>query len=201
MATRRTRRPDGMPGGATWWDAPDGGLWLVTVTEWAQVDGRAEPVGVELRSARRSEDPRPEHAWERGHLPPNSAHDPDPIRRRPLAVTSSVWHKVPLGALLREIRKRHAQGLEELAPMPGHGSLRAWRAPRRRGGVVTQQAVLEVYLAARKASEHPTKAVMDTFNLSKSAAANRVRRLRAEGLLPPATKGRASGGADERGVS
>lgn len=193
-----TRRPAGMPADSELWTAPDGGRWLLTVTAWAVVDGRTEPVGVELRSVRRSGDDRDE--WARGVLPPNSRHDDGRVRgREPLPITTRTWRAPPLADLLATIRARAA---EHRAASHGEGAagVRAWRAPKRRRGAVTQADVVEVYLAAREAGLPPSKTVADELRLSRDAAYQRVRRARDAGLLPPTDPGRASGGAasDER---
>jgi hypothetical protein len=189
-----------MPSDSELWTAPDGGRWLLTVTAWAVVDGRAEPVGVELRSVRHSPSPgKPDRdAWARGVLPPNSRHDPDKVRgREPLVVNATTWRAPPIADLLARIRMRHAAELAEA----GEGAtwMRSWRAPKRRKGAVTQEDVVAVYLAAREAGLPPSKTVATELHLSQDAAYQRVRRARADGLLPATAPGKASGGAAREG--
>jgi len=190
-----TRRPPGMPSDSELWTAPDGGRWLLTVTAWAVVDGRMEPAGVELRSVRHSPAPGgPDRdAWARGILPPSSWHDTDHIGgREPLPVTATAWRAPSLAELLASIRKRLA---EDRADAVGEGApgLRTWRATKRRRGAVTQADVVEVYLEAWAAGLPPSKTVATELHLSRDAAYQRVRRARAEGLLPKTKPGHASG--------
>ncbi len=175
------------------WTAPDGGRWLVTVTAWAVVRGRIEPVGVELRSARRTG--LAEDEWARGVLPPNSRYDEDQVpEREPLPVTATTWRAPPVARLLSSIR-RTADHDRRSAVGKRSSMIRPWRAPRRRRGAVTQEDVVREYLIARDNGEPPSKAVATKLHLSRDAAYQRVRRARAEGLLPPTAPGRASGGS------
>lgn len=53
-----------------------------------------------------------------------------------------------------------------------------------------------VYLAAWERGQPPTKAVMEHFHISKSAAAKRVARCRELGLIAPTTPGKPSGSTE-----
>lgn len=55
------------------------------------------------------------------------------------------------------------------------------------------QRAAEIYQAAYRTGDRPTKEVGRRMNLSPAAAANVVRRAREVGLLPPATPGSAQG--------
>lgn len=192
-----------MPSDSELWTAPDGGRWLLTVTAWAVVDGRTEPVGVELRSVRHSPKPgEPDlEPWARGVLPPNSRHDDGKVRgREPLPVTATVWRAPPLAELLGSIRKRAAEERADLVDRNGEPAalargVKPWKAPKRRAGAVTQEDVVRVYLAAREAGLPPSKTVSEELHLSLDAAYKRVQRARDDGHLPPTKPGRASGGA------
>ena len=118
---------------------------------------------------------------------------------------------LPMGNLLDVARKQLADFLnlhstrepEADWPQEWVESLRKWQAELvpereavnsgRRGrdlGDAHYREVAEVYAAALQAGESPTKAVLEHFTVSKSAAAKKVARARDRGFLPKTSRGR-----------
>ena len=190
-----------------WVDA-DGDRWLVVMT-WAELDGRAECIGIEIRSfAAVGQDPG---------AAVGQGETVKPIRPR-----DSI-RPVRGGALRRfgmsqvdDARRRWAELLGAAGPFgpPTRGTKRAQDAAafsadgrgRRLVGADGQllsadEALAEVARVYKAAwvGENPTAAVARELHLSESAAAKRVARAREKGLLPPTTRGRAAGSIDDNG--
>jgi hypothetical protein len=185
------------------WEAPDGSLWEI-VMQWAEVGGRAECVGMELRSYRR--DYLSGKMW------------PLPRSDGPQPISSEVWRRVPmsiiddgraghadfLDVVARTERPRHPESLEEIRAVrklftePGG---RGRKLVGENGHVLSAvQALTEVaaiYREAWRAGLNPTQAVAEALSLSRSAAAKRVRRARDAGLLPETTRGRPTAASEE----
>lgn len=166
------------------WQDPDGNVWDV-VTEWAEVDGRAECVGLTLRSYHFD-----------GEVGGRRLLRVRPTRKAAIQpVTSTIWRAFNAAGFIEQRRRVMAEGT---GTMRKHEK---FRAPRRRGltgadgnplpPMDALEAVARVYTDASNAGRNPTKAVAEAFTLSDSAAAKRVSRARAAGLLPPTTAGRA----------
>ncbi len=174
------------------WPHPGKGPWVVTLW-FAELDGRMECVGLDLRSFDTDRDGRP-----KGH--------PDRDLRR---LTATTKRELPLAEL---IDKRLELYAEHLLDVSEHGSgqeqlaadkpLRALAATPRRNkpgrppalGSDHFREVARVYSEAFKAGlKNPTARVAEWGHVSKSAAAKWVARARAMGLLPPTSRGRAAG--------
>jgi hypothetical protein len=160
-------------------------------TEWAEIDGRAECVGITLRSyAKISDDGRALPV--RGSLHPLRA---DVLRGLSMSIIDehrTSWERVLEQPDIDE-RWPHADELRTTFTAKGRG--RFVGADGR--PLPTQEALAEVarvYQAAWRDGKNPTVAVADRFTLSRSAAAKRVARARAAGLLPKTNQGRPKGG-------
>lgn len=160
------------------WNDPKWGRWLID-TKWAEVDGRMECVGVEIRSY--GEHPFGEH-----------------MEPRPVSV--SMLRAMPLGRLIEARRQWMAAWARGMANDGGgisgeqwwNDTAARWQAPKPRKGEEHHAYVAAVYLAAQKRGEPPTKAVAETFGYSRSAAGKWVARSRQRGYLPPTSQGRPS---------
>jgi hypothetical protein len=188
------------------WRDPEGREWLVRV-HLASIDGRAECVGLELRSFRQddvgierfSHDQLPEKAEATG------------------VVTASLLRALPVGGLIAAAKRAARFFAEQNAePQPVSEEIRelerlAWvggalerllaakaeRArevlPALRGGrppIHNPAEIAEVYLHG---GATPTRAVAEHFHLSRSAAAKQVARAREAGFLDKTTQGKTSG--------
>jgi hypothetical protein len=89
-------------------------------------------------------------------------------------------------------RAREAASLAPLVKATGEGHGRRY-APEH------WQRVANVYRAALRRKEPPTRAVAEAFGLSTSAAAKQVATARERGLLPKTSKGKAAGIPARRG--
>lgn len=192
------------------WEAPDGSRWLLLMT-WAEVEGRAECVGLELRSFAAL-----------GDDPGGAVNQGDEVR--PVQGSSSVR---PLrGEVLRRLpmaevelkRRQWAELLADDGPLSGHADNDRRRSDHAafvstgRGRTLVGpdgaplpadealEEVARVYLEAWQVGE-PTLAVAEAFSLSRSAAAKRVARARERGFLPKTTRGRAAGGRRQTGAN
>lgn len=179
------------------WVAPDGRQWVLAL-EWGEVSGRAEVLGFGIRSAdgmtpvtstalrsvplgrvvedqlrRRLADAR--GAAERQPAPPRRHHGEFPSGRR-FAV--DVTDESP-GIAAHQIGPLAAAG-ERLGRPRTYGKAHF-------------QAVAGVYSKAWEAGLHPTKAVAERFQVSRSAAAKWVARAREMQLLGPTRQRRAGG--------
>jgi hypothetical protein len=172
-------------------DAPEWAPeWMVTLL-WDEIDGRMECVGVEVRS---------------------DANAPVSPPLRPQPLTTALVRSIPLGQLIADERRRLAGVWDEVAALPHPegaplplGSARyrkraeSFRAGKRRDyGDDHYRAVAEVYAAAWRRGEPPTRAVQEWASdvygsVSRSAAANWVATCRTMGLLAPTEQRRAGG--------
>lgn len=176
----------------------DGVPWYV-VLHWAETQGRAEVVGIEL--------------WSR---PPPDAEQHDALLTGQLSppgmpVTSSVVRQLNVGSLIKEGR-RDAIGLHESVIASEGFSERAKAASERGLEQMGQPGrppryderhyieVARVYQAAYEDNRTPTRAVAAHFAISQPQAAKWVSTARNKyGLLGPTTKGRATGITRVRG--
>jgi hypothetical protein len=193
------------------WTDSEGTEWLVQV-HLVAVGGRAECVGLELRSF------RSEHGGER-FVHPDFPTEEAAAR----VVTASLLRQLPAGQLIGEAKKHEAYIARTWATSKGAspelrraargagveaGTVAYWKT--RRDKARRQLAALEkgrggrprlydadhfanvakVYLGG---GDTPTMAVAEYFNLSRSAAAKQVARARKLGLLAETTKGKTSG--------
>lgn len=169
-----------MHSGWTLWPDEDNGPWLVE-TFWAVVRGRAECVGVELRSFRRDGE---EGDWA-GRLPP--------ITETQKVLTASLLRKLPIGRLIDATRDQETWMADFLDPSQRDEQWSRDRAAWR-GELEDDESphaeVARVYLEALRIGRKPTRAVQRHFTITYSAAAKRVARAREAGYLPETTKGR-----------
>jgi hypothetical protein len=169
------------------------------VLRYAEVDGRAECVGLEVGAD-----------FEAGNAP-----DPHPL-------TSSTLRRIKLAQLIEEGARHYRDRLHEQADLPGFlnsesdpegerlaGRIRtrarrrlpAATAAARRGrtgrpverGPEHLAQVAKVYVDAYRAGQHPTKAVGQTWQVSRTTAAKWVARARDVGLLGATSPRRAGG--------
>jgi len=173
---------------ASEWKGPDGTHWLIDRT-WAEIDGRAEMVRLEIRCVA---GPDPDGTWSRLR----SAEAPRPIR-------STTLRALPM----RDFDDDRAAWVEMLSDDGPWGDERpddraelsaAFSADGRGRRLVgedgaplsAEDALEEVARIYRTALGSPTKRVAEVLHISRSAAAKRVARARAAGLLPPARPAR-----------
>lgn len=192
-----SRKPAGLAPHERLWPDPERGPWLVTA-QFARVDGRMEVVGLELRSARRhkrDDDGRIVDAEPRLRemLPPAYSDLENLTDREPLPLKSEVWRSLPVAALSNELRAAHVEALDDSGILAANPRAAArWQGPsedRREDRRVTLEDVAAIYLDALDEGRPPTQAVARALVLSKSAAAQRVARARAAGLLGETRKG------------
>jgi hypothetical protein len=154
---------------------PDDEGDLEVAVHLAVVEGRAEPVGLELRVA--------------------PGHPPRPI-------TTYDLRGLRLAEIVAEARKRVAGALfapvgdEDWDATPWAGGLEGAWAPAGRGrpplyGPDHYLEVARIYREAFAIGIPPTLAVGRRFVVTKSTAAKWISKARALGLLPPTTRGRA----------
>jgi hypothetical protein len=166
------------------WPDARSGPWLIVVT-WAGIEGRLEPVGLEIRGYR--EDGQ---AWP-AVLP---ARD-----QSPAILATTIVREIPFATIVAELRReravQHVGFIDFLARQPENqseadqASLRRMRAAgTRRHAQVAE--VAEVYRQAWQDGRPPTRAVAEHFVITQSAAAKRVARARQAGYLPLTTRGK-----------
>lgn len=170
------------------WPDRSRGPWLIDL-RFAVVDERVECVGIELRSYRHDDE-----AW---LALPRAGEGNEPVR-------VAMLREIPLGSLIatEKLRAAHTlrSHLRHLRRDDLAAETAAWEkgAARTRGGRppedLSLEQVAQVYREAAVATNAPTRAVAEAFQLSRSAAAKRVARARAAGLLPPTERGRARAG-------
>jgi hypothetical protein len=188
------------------WRDRDGRDWLVQV-QLAIVDGRAECVGLDLRSYRQD-----------GVRLERFTHDDFPEKGEAAGVvTASLLRAFPVGRLIAEAKQTArilAEQDAEPPPVPDElrelerragveGGADYWRAfraiqaherlPALRGGrppIYDLEEVAKVYL---RGGATPTRAVAEHFHISRSAAAKQVARARETGFLDKTTQGKTSG--------
>ena len=176
------------------WRDPTGGHWIVTFT-WAEVNGRPEVIGVNIRS----------------HLDilygdirdGTAVVEVHPVGQ-PASMTRTVWRSFPAAQTIDKARRGSRRLLEKLAEeAPGsleeknRKDLELYREPDpRRGGrprLYDQdhfRKVADVYRDAWRRSNSPTQTVASRFNVSPSTAAKWVKRARDMGFLGKTTAGR-----------
>lgn len=183
---RRPPLPPGRPGRL--WPDPRRGPWLIEAT-FGTVDGRAECIGVSIRSHRDTWVATDD--WLKGILPagsgPEAAAEGSPD---PLPITSQVLRSVPLLKIAADLRQQWADEVIT-AGRATERAIRAWKRPRDRASISLED-VARVYRDAWTRGASPTLTVADTFHISRSAASKRVARARSAGLLPATRQGRAS---------
>jgi len=177
------------------WPDRRNGPWLVSVT-WAVIDGRIEAAGIEVRSARRTND-KHDTAWLQDLLPPNSLDDENRTDRQAVAVSSSLLRALPVAKVVEELRQRTLRTNEELFSKLGSEPFRPWRRPRSRGGP-TLEDVADIYReSVKRHSRTPTADVANRLGIAHTTAAKRVQRARRAGLLPGTSPGRIAAGPIE----
>lgn len=182
MAKRRRQPPERIAyserSTLLWPDPMTGPFWIGLY--WAPVDGRNECVGVTIFRG----------AWL------DTSTDSPELELLPgeaLQPLHSTDLRIPLNRLAREHHEWATDLDGEAGEIARH--IRGWtdNLPTVAGWPPDHLAtVAQVYRAAWQANQHPTKAVAEHFNVSKSAAAKWVGRCRAPGvrLLPPTERGR-----------
>lgn len=182
----------------TWgrWPDQDEGPWLLGLY-WADVAGRIECVGVELRSVPRpaGDEEAPGSPWRGGRGRPPEV---------PSVLGTGVLRDLPLGRIVQDTKRTQAAfrrwwaGRERERRPELLAKAKAWESQHAGGprgyGLQRFQEVAQVYRAAQgpeAAAERakPTTAVALHFQVTKSTAAKWVARARAMGLLPPARRG------------
>lgn len=185
----------------TWglWPDQDRGPWQLGLY-WAEVAGRIECVGMELRSVPRVGEEEPPGSRWRGtrHRPPDV----------PEVLTSMVLRDLPIGRIVQGTKQSQAvfrrwwASREKERRRELVGRAEAWEAGRHAGGPRGYgfqhfEEVAAIYRRALEAPDpatgtgraKPTAAVAEHFGVSKSAAAKWVARARTMDLLPPARRG------------
>lgn len=176
------------------WPDSEHGPWEITLY-WMNMDGETQVIGVDLRSF------TGDWMGARG----GSRRKPlEPIGSDFVGMDASLWRTFRFREvadaswqhLLESTERRAARSSN---PGVALKNLRLDLGSRRGGrggrppqlGPDTYAEVARVYGEARAQRRHPTKAVSKHFVISHSAAAKRVGRARALGLLPPTTRGKA----------
>lgn len=175
------------------WVDPNGEKWAVDML-FVVLNGRAECVGLGIRSITPTEQGR----WRPvdGEVRPIRA---ETLRSFTMSVVEEARAQFAAvlgdkGALSPGLDDRERERLRTAFT----ASHRSKLVDADGKPVPTRDALAEVariYGAAWRRGDSPTKAVAEAFKISKSAAAKRVARARAAGLLPPTEQGRARGGA------
>lgn len=178
----------------TWSPGGGQGNWLIEV-HFAEVNGRADCVGLTIRSYRTPDEKHPRAA---------SFPTIDEATR---VVTTALLKQVPTGRVINEALRqaktdsRMLRLAEEITKALGGKDLRSskGRKDARRASKSFETAeqrklgrpadvdytkVAEVYLTAWRDRKPPTKAVMNAFGLTYTSAAKRVLRAREKGLIP-----------------
>jgi hypothetical protein len=169
------------------WPDERTGPWLIVVT-WADIEGRIEPVGLDLRSYREREGdkawPRVLPTWDQG----------------PSILATTTLRELPIATIVADLRRErraaHAEFTDWLAAQPEWQSDADKAAVERLRGAGTRRSaahlaeVARVYQHAWDTGQAPTRAVAEHFTISQSAAAKRVSRARQAGYLPITTRGK-----------
>lgn len=181
------------------WRDPHGRRWIVRTT-WAEVEGRAEVIGIELRS----------HLGTRWGERGTSSYVVDVPAEGATPLTASIWRALNVGDIIQKQRKGQTRNLERVVGLPSDRAekwgedLVAFRAPAsKRGGrpPLEPQHFVEVagiYLETWRKGDSPTKAVANHFGVAQSTAAKWVMRAREMDLLGQTTPGKAGGGSPKR---
>jgi hypothetical protein len=143
------------------WPDPDRGPWVI-VTTWTEIDGKAECVGLTLRSYRQDGNP-----WE-ATIPERSS-----ARR---TVTTALLRRLRLKDLF-EAARREMEATSAFGPAKEQ-SHQGWTREARYAHAAA------VYTAAIPTGA-PTAAVARELRLSPAAARSMVNRARRDGYLPP----------------
>jgi hypothetical protein len=158
--------------------------WLIRVL-WANVEGRLECAGFEIRSYREGA-----QEWPPG-LP---ARD-----QGPAILTTTTLRELPFATIVADLRREkarvHRGFIDFLAAQPENQSEADQAALRRLRSAGTRRTaaladVAKVYRQAWQNGRPPTRAVAAHFKISQSAAAKRVSRARQAGYLPFTTQGK-----------
>lgn len=162
------------------------GPWLLRII-WANVAGRLECVGLDIRSCRETGEAWPPEL-------PTWNEDP-PI------LTASTLRQLTLGKILSDYRedgfKRADKYAREIEAAPADDEMRKHAADTRRQarlnravrrGIPPLPEVARIYRDAARHREHPTEAVKAHWNVAYSTAAKWIMRARKEGYLEPADR-------------
>lgn len=198
-ATRAVHPVDPKRVGAQIWKDPNGDTWAVGF-QFVEINGRAECTGLTLDWC---------YAPDYPERPP--LYQSDPACPTPTPLTNALIRRVAFGGLIDAARSSIPEistilhALDEAAherwgapvPPPRQDKKLDVRAYRRT--LITRdhlEKVALIYSEARKSNDpkirkRPAQVVRERLHLSKSTANKHIMRCRAEGLLPPTTKGRA----------
>lgn len=181
------------------WPDPDRGPWVISAA-FGTVNGRAECVGVEIRSYREPWRKGDVDQWLDGILPIRSGPDTALNEQEPKPLTAHVWRSVPIMTIVGQLRQTWADVALKRQPAARR---RTWDATRPRQRRVTLGQVASVYNEAFQSGDaSPNLAVVKRFpELTYKAAKRRVERARQEGLIPATTRGRARGSNTEGDVT
>lgn len=169
---------------------PQGGPWALTY-HWAEVNGRVECVGLDIRSFFMEGDDA-------------TTYRPVWADTAAVPISASFLRSLPVASLVRRARLLLGASAGWKASKTGDKATRAVlrsvtaelaESPRRLHGIEHFQRVAEVYSAAWQRGDHPTKAVAEEMKATRSAAAKWVARARELGLLGPTDQRRAGGAA------
>lgn len=155
-----------------WWPDWKRGPWRVQMT-WAELGGRAEPVGFAIEWAGSKNAAQP--------------------------VTGDLLRKLVFGELVREHRAELAQTVQLLAAGKGKlagiakGQIPIYNAGGGRYPPGTLERVAEVYRDAYRQGRPTTRAVMEAIGCTETAAYKWVRKAREAELLGPTLPGKPGG--------
>jgi hypothetical protein len=170
------------------WIDPNGDPWIVEL-EWAELDGRAECVGIKLTSARLWGEDR-----QVGGVRSNTS---------PRPITAQVWRSFAPAAFLADERRSFTEPLDVVVGLEGRTVAEHTGAPeaftRRRLSAEQLETTVAAYNDAWRAGAPTGEAVRAAFAatgdyISVSTARNRIEAARRKRLLPTTVKGRARGG-------
>lgn len=190
------------------WPDEHEGPWLLHL-RFKVIDGRAECVGLELRSFREPDEPAsctPGTVFLWGSSGIERLVEIDAATER---ISASLVRGLPIGRLLDEARRggaslRHPRAFDQepgWSPDPAAriDAGQKFEAAKRRGRPTQWTSerlaeVADVYLEAWIAGDPPRKAVAERFHVSMAAAAKLVGRARKTGLLGSTHRGKAGPG-------
>lgn len=178
------------------WAASDGSWWDIDLT-WAEIDGRAECVGLAIRSYATGTELDGLKGIEGQPLLPIRSHILrgrlieliEQERQRRARPNPQMWRGIGTAEDQRVNAERQAVKAAKFAK--GRGRKLVGADGRVLPPADALAEVADIYRQAYAAGLSPTRAVAEALSLSPSAAAKRVGRARAAGLLPPTTRGRA----------
>lgn len=159
--------PDGthLPPTIKRWPDPVKGPWFLRL-HWQLIAGRAECVGLTIRSSA-----------------PSDERESRSLPKIGIPVTSDVLRGLTMRVIEEDRR--------DMGHVTGSPAYKARRTPPGTSERLVEAA--NVYKRAWLAGDHPTKAVAEHFVISASAAAKVVARAREADLLPATSRGRALG--------